>query len=63
MVTRRGKTSKNQPARPIFDNIRKPGAPPGHPIANAKPDEKARPAGRKAKHKRPRGEALFDEAD
>jgi len=63
MATRRGKSSKNRQARLIFDNIRKPGAPPGHPIANAKPDEKARPAGRKAKHKRSRAEAPFDEAD
>ena len=38
---------------PIFDSIRKPNAPPGHPLSRAKPDEVARPAGRKAKHKRP----------
>jgi len=38
--------------RPIFNVIRKPLAPPGHPMTQAKPDEKARPAGRKAKHKR-----------
>jgi len=36
----------------VFDSIRKPGAPPGHPLSRAKPDEVARPAGRKAKHKR-----------
>ncbi|HEX7771213.1 MAG TPA: hypothetical protein VF435_02255 [Pyrinomonadaceae bacterium] len=36
----------------MFDSIRKPGAPPGHPMSRAKPDEVARPAGRKAKHKR-----------
>jgi hypothetical protein len=42
---RRRKTS-------IVDSIRRPLAPPGHPIEHAKPDEKARPAGRKAKHKR-----------
>ncbi|PYS44710.1 MAG: hypothetical protein DMF71_02640 [Acidobacteria bacterium] len=35
----------------IVGSIRRPLAPPGHPIAHAKPDEKARPAGRKAKHK------------
>lgn len=35
----------------IFESIRKPSAPPGHPMTHAKPDEKARPAGRKAKHK------------
>jgi len=43
---------KRQQARPVFDSIRKPAAPPGHPISRAKPDEVARPAGRKAKHKR-----------
>jgi hypothetical protein len=52
--------SKRAPARPVFDSIRKPVAPPGHPIARAKPDEVARPAGRKAKHKR-RPEATRDE--
>ncbi|HTG93168.1 MAG TPA: hypothetical protein VL866_11305 [Pyrinomonadaceae bacterium] len=45
------KNDKRQPARPIFDSIRKPTAPPGHPLSRAKPDEIARPAGRKAKHK------------
>jgi hypothetical protein len=38
--------------RPVFESIRKPVAPPGHPLTHAKPDEKARPALRKAKHKR-----------
>jgi hypothetical protein len=38
-------------ARPVFDSIRKPVAPPGHPLSRAKPDEVARPAQRKAKHK------------
>jgi len=37
--------------RPIFDSLRKPLAPPGHPLSRSKPDEVARPAGRKAKHK------------
>lgn len=45
--------SKKQSARPVFDSIRKPNAPPGHPLTRAKPDEVARPAMRKAKHKRP----------
>ena len=45
--------TKRQQARPVFDSIRKPTAPPGHPLSRAKPDEVARPAGRKAKHKRP----------
>ena len=44
------KTKRHQ-ARPVFDSIRKPSAPPGHPLSRAKPDEVARPAGRKAKHK------------
>jgi hypothetical protein len=45
--------SKKQIARPVFDSIRKPNAHPGHPLSRAKPDEFARPAMRKAKHKRP----------
>ena len=61
-----GKTSLGKSSRfkdrPIFDAIRKPGAPPGHPITQAKPDEKARPAGRKAKHKR-RPDELSEEPD
>lgn len=44
---------KKQGARVVFDSIRKPNAPPGHPLSRAKPDEVARPAQRKAKHKRP----------
>jgi hypothetical protein len=52
--------AKGRQARPVFDSIRKPGAPPGHPISRAKPDEVARPAGRKAKHKR-RPESSDDE--
>jgi len=43
--------SKKQSARPVFDSIRKPNAPPGHALSHAKPDEIARPAMRKAKHK------------
>lgn len=42
---------RNTKERPVFDVIRKPLAPPGHPMSHAKPEEKARPAGRKAKHK------------
>ncbi len=44
-------SKKKKQARPIFDAIRKPLAPPGHPLSHAKPEEKARPSGRKAKHK------------
>jgi len=43
--------SKKKSARLVFDSIRKPNAPPGHPLSRAKPDEVARPAMRKAKHK------------
>ena len=46
------KSARGKTARPIFDSIRKPNAPPGHPLSRSKPDEVARPAGRKAKHKR-----------
>jgi hypothetical protein len=47
-----GQSSKKQQAQPIFKSIRKPNAPPGHPLTQAKPEELASPAGRKAKHKR-----------
>ena len=40
-------------ARPVFDSLRKPVAPPGHPLTRAKPEARAHPAERKAKHKRP----------
>jgi hypothetical protein len=46
----------------IVDSIRRPLAPPGYPIAHAKPEEKASPAQRKAKHKR-RPEASIMEED
>jgi len=49
------KSAREKSGRPIFDSIRKPNAPPGHPLSRSKPDEVARPAGRKAKHKRPPG--------
>ena len=52
MARRSSPQKKRSQSRPVFDSIRKPGAPPGHPIARAKPDEVARPAQRKAKHKR-----------
>ncbi|HEX8475056.1 MAG TPA: hypothetical protein VF666_13585 [Pyrinomonadaceae bacterium] len=47
------KTSKQTEARPLFDVIRKPVAPPGHALSRAKPEERAHPAERKVKHKRP----------
>jgi hypothetical protein len=45
------KSSKLKDERPLFDAIRKPQAPPGHPLSQAKPEERAHPAGRKVKHK------------
>lgn len=36
---------------PIFDNIRKPTAPPSRKFGSEKPDEFARPSLRNAKHK------------
>jgi len=56
-----GKTSTKKARQPIFEGIRKPLAPPGHPLSHAKPDEKARPAGRKAKHKRKPEQAVEPE--
>ncbi|MEK6279881.1 MAG: hypothetical protein AABN95_05965 [Acidobacteriota bacterium] len=51
MPKKSSSTRKGTKARPIFEGVRKPLAPPGHPMSHAKPEEKARPAGRKAKHK------------
>jgi hypothetical protein len=48
-------TGKSE-ARPLFDPTRKPVAPPGHPLARAKPEGRAHPAERKVKHKRPPGD-------
>ncbi len=50
------KQKKREDERPLFSAIRKPMAPPGHPLGQAKPEERARPAKRKAKHKRRAGE-------
>ena len=47
----------------IINSIRRPIAPPGHPLTHAKPDEKARPAGRKAKHKPGRNADLASRSD
>ena len=52
MAKKSPESAKGKKARPLFEGIRKPLAPPGHPMTHAKPEEKARPAGRKAKHKR-----------
>jgi len=42
--------------RTLFASIRKPVAPPGHPLSHAKPEGRAHPAERKVKHKRPPGD-------
>jgi hypothetical protein len=38
--------------RPVFESIRKPTAPPSRKFGEGKPEEKARPSGRKSKHKK-----------
>jgi hypothetical protein len=50
------KPSKKRNAQSLYDTIRKPLAPPGHPLTRAKPEERAHPAERKVKHKRRAGE-------
>jgi hypothetical protein len=40
----------------IFESIRKPTAPPSRTFGEAKPEERARPSGRKVKHKKKVGE-------
>ena len=52
MKKTQSKRGKKAIERPVFDVIRKPLAPPGHPLSQAKPEMRARPAMRKAKHKR-----------
>lgn len=47
------KATPRREARPLFDAIRKPVAPPGQVLSRAKPEERAHPAERKVKHKRP----------
>lgn len=46
-----GKKRKKE-QRPVFDSIRKPTAPPSRKFGDDKPEEKARPSGRKVKHKK-----------
>jgi hypothetical protein len=50
MKSSRSKRRKRA-GKSVISSIRRPLAPPGHPLAEAKPAAKARPAGRKAKHK------------
>ena len=45
------KPSKKRGVRVLYDTIRKPLAPPGHPLTRAKPEERAHPAERTVKHK------------
>jgi hypothetical protein len=47
----------------LVNSIRRPIAPPGHPLTHAKPDDKARPAGRKVKHKPGRNSDLASSSD
>jgi len=61
MKSSRSKRRKRA-SQSIISSIRRPLAPPGHPLTEAKPDPKARPAGRKAKHKqRPEKQELEEE--
>jgi hypothetical protein len=43
---------KKQKARPIFETIRKPTAPPTRKFGSEAPEEKRRPSLRKTKHKK-----------
>lgn len=52
MSSKSKKPSKKRGERALYDLIRKPFAPPGHPFTRAKPEERAHPAERKVKHKR-----------
>ncbi|HEX3559730.1 MAG TPA: hypothetical protein VHU19_11035 [Pyrinomonadaceae bacterium] len=45
------KQSRRREEPTLFASIRKPVAPPGHPISRAKPEDRAHPAERKSKHK------------
>jgi hypothetical protein len=46
------KKKPQTPERPLFDTIRKPLAPPSRTLGPAKPNERAQPSRRKAKHKK-----------
>ena len=52
MKSNERKKSSKREERSLPVSVRKPVAPPGHPILRAKPEERAHPAERKAKHKR-----------
>jgi hypothetical protein len=51
MSSNSNKTPKKRSTHALYDTIRKPLAPPGHPLTRAKPEERAHPAERKVKHK------------
>ncbi|HEY0006117.1 MAG TPA: hypothetical protein VGB17_15160 [Pyrinomonadaceae bacterium] len=51
MKTTGPKRGKKRKPQPLFETIRKPLAPPGHPLGRDKPEERAHPSLRKAKHK------------
>ena len=55
------KPLKKREERSMFDAIRKPVAPPGHPLSHVRPEERIHPAERKAKHKS--RDAAADNAD
>jgi hypothetical protein len=42
---------KKKSARPVFDSVRKPTAPPTRQIGKNKPEEKIHPTNRKTKYK------------
>lgn len=47
------RSRKKKRTAEIFASIRKPTAPPTHRFGKERPEEKAHPAGRKAKHRKP----------
>ena len=51
MKNKAARKTKKTTDRPIFDAVRKPLAPPSRTLSKNKPDEKAHPSRRKAKHK------------
>ncbi|MBA2501707.1 MAG: hypothetical protein H0V27_02390 [Pyrinomonadaceae bacterium] len=52
MNTKVSKSKKKRGSKvTLFDSIRKPLAPPGHPLGQAKPDSFVHPTERKTKHK------------
>jgi hypothetical protein len=51
-----GKQSRSRAGRAQLATARKPPAPHGHPLTRSKPEDRAHPAERKAKHKRRPGE-------